>query len=42
MRKMKHITKRKGLSKEHLDAEKQGLIEVAEKRMDEIPFGRML
>jgi REP element-mobilizing transposase RayT len=39
---MKRITKRKGLSKEQLDAEKKRLIEAAEKRMGEIPFGRML
>jgi putative transposase len=40
--KMKRITKRKGLTKEQLDAEKQRLTEAAEKRMEEIPFGRML
>jgi REP element-mobilizing transposase RayT len=39
---MKRITKRKGLTKEELDAEKQRLIEAEEKRMNEIPFGRML
>ena len=40
--KMKRITKRKGLTKEQLDAEKARLIEAEEKRMGEIPFGRML
>jgi hypothetical protein len=30
------------LTKEELDAEKQRLIEAEEKRMNEIPFGRML
>ena len=39
---MKRITRRKGLSKEQLDAEKQRLLEAEEKRMGEIPFGRML
>ena len=39
---MKKITKRKGLTKEQLDEEKQLLIEAQEKRMGEIPFGRML
>jgi putative transposase len=39
---LKKITKRKGLSKEQLDEEKQRLIEAQEKRMGEIPFGRML
>jgi REP element-mobilizing transposase RayT len=39
---MKRITKRKGLTKEELDAEKRRMIEAAEKRMGEIPFGRML
>jgi putative transposase len=39
---MKRITKRKGLTKEELDKEKQRLIEAEEKRMNEIPFGRML
>jgi REP element-mobilizing transposase RayT len=40
--KMKRVTKRKGLTKEQLDEEKQRLIEAEEKRMAEIPFGRML
>jgi hypothetical protein len=40
--KMKRITKRRGLTQEELDAEKQRLIEAAEKRMGEIAFGRML
>jgi putative transposase len=40
--KMKRIVKRKGLTKEQLDAEKQRLLEAEEKRMGEIPFGRML
>ena len=39
---MKKITKRKGMTKEQLDEEKQRLIEAQEKRMGEIPFGRML
>jgi putative transposase len=39
---MKRITKRKGLSKEQLEAEKRRLLEAEEKRMGEIPFGRML
>jgi putative transposase len=39
---MKRITRRKGLSKEQLDAEKQRLLEAQEKRMGELPFGRML
>jgi REP element-mobilizing transposase RayT len=39
---MKRIVKRKGLGKEQLDAEQQRLLEAAEKRMGEIPFGRML
>jgi putative transposase len=39
---MKRIVKRKGLTKEQLDAEKQRLLEAEEKRMGEIPFGRML
>ena len=39
---MKRITKRKGLSKERLEVEKQKLLEAEEKRMGEIPFGRML
>jgi putative transposase len=39
---MKKVTKRRGLSKEQLDEEKQRLIEAQEKRMGEIPFGRML
>jgi len=39
---MKKIVKRKGLSKEQLDAEKQRLMEAEEKRMSELPFGRML
>jgi putative transposase len=39
---MKKITKRKGLTKEQLADEKQRLIEAQEKRMGEIPFGRML
>jgi REP element-mobilizing transposase RayT len=39
---LRKFTKRKGLTKEELDAEKQRLIEAAEKRMGEIPFGRML
>jgi len=39
---MKRITRRKGLSKERIDAEKQRLIEAEEKRMGEIPLGRML
>jgi putative transposase len=34
--------KRKGLSKEQLATEKQRLLEAEEKRMGEIPFGRML
>lgn len=40
--KIKRITKRKGLTKEQFDAEKAHLIEAEEKRMGEIPFGRML
>ena len=40
--KMKKILKRKGLSKEHLDVERQKLIEAEEKRLGELPFGRML
>jgi putative transposase len=39
---MKRIVKRKGLTKEQLDAEKQRLMEAEEKRMGELPFGRML
>jgi hypothetical protein len=39
---MKRIVKRKGLGKEQLDAEKQRLMEAEEKRMGELPFGRML
>jgi REP element-mobilizing transposase RayT len=39
---MKRIVKRKGLNKEQLDAEKQRLMEAEEKRMGELPFGRML
>ncbi len=39
---MKKVVKRKGLTKEELDSEKQRLIEAEEKRMGEIPFGRML
>jgi putative transposase len=39
---MKRITKRKGLGKVALDAEKQRLLEAEEKRMGELPFGRML
>jgi REP element-mobilizing transposase RayT len=39
---MQRIVKRKGLTKEQLDAEKQRLLEAEEKRMGEIPFGRML
>jgi hypothetical protein len=39
---MKRITKRRGLTKEQLDTEKQRLLEAEEKRMGEIPFGRML
>lgn len=39
---MRRIVKRKGLSKEALDAERQRLIEAEEKRLGEIPFGRML
>jgi hypothetical protein len=39
---MKRITKRKGLTKPQLDAEKQRLSEAAEKRVEEIPFGKML
>lgn len=39
---MKKVTKRKGLTKEQLDLEKQRLIEAEEKRIGEIPFGRML
>jgi hypothetical protein len=39
---IKRITKRKGLSKEQLNAEKRRLLEAEEKRMSELPFGRML
>jgi REP element-mobilizing transposase RayT len=39
---MKRIVKRKGLTKEQLDAEQQRLMEAEEKRMGELPFGRML
>lgn len=39
---MKRITKRKGLNKEQLAVEKQRLIEAEEKRLGDIPFGRML
>jgi putative transposase len=39
---MKKVTNRKGLTREELAAEKQRLLEAAEKRMGEIPFGRML
>ena len=39
---MKRISKRKGLSKNQLDEEKQRLIEAEEKRMGEISLGRML
>jgi REP element-mobilizing transposase RayT len=39
---MKRITKRKGLTKKQLDVEKARLIEAEEKRMGEIPIGRML
>jgi REP element-mobilizing transposase RayT len=39
---MKRIVKRKGLGKEQLDAERQRLMEAEEKRMGELPFGRML
>lgn len=40
--KMKKILKRKGLSKEESNAERQKLIEAEEKRLAELPFGRML
>jgi len=39
---MKKIVKRKGLTKDQLDAEKQRLLEAEEQRMVELPFGRML
>jgi putative transposase len=39
---MKKLVKRKGLSKEQLDAEKWRLMAAEEKRMAELPFGRML
>jgi hypothetical protein len=39
---MKRIVKRKGLTKEQLDKERQRLLEAEEKRMGELPFGRML
>jgi REP element-mobilizing transposase RayT len=39
---MKRIVKRRGLTKDQLDAEKQRLLEAEEQRMVEIPFGRML
>jgi putative transposase len=39
---IKKITKRKGLTAEEIAAEKQRMLEAAEKRMGEIPFGRML
>ncbi len=39
---MKRVLRRKGLSKERLDEEKQRLLEAKEKRMAELPFGRML
>jgi hypothetical protein len=39
---MTKTVKRKGLGKEQLDAEKQRLLEAEEKRMGELPFGRML
>lgn len=39
---MKKITKRKGLTKDQLAEEKQRLIEAQDKRMGEIPFGRIL
>jgi putative transposase len=39
---MRKITKRKGLTQKQLDEEKQRLVEAQEKRMGEIPFGRML
>ena len=39
---LKRIIRRKGLSKEQLDAEKERLMEAEEKRMGEISLGRML
>jgi REP element-mobilizing transposase RayT len=39
---MKRIVKRKGLTKEQLDKERQRLLEAEEKRLGELPFGRML
>jgi putative transposase len=39
---MKRMVKRKGMSKETLETEKRRLLEAEEKRMGEIPFGRML
>jgi hypothetical protein len=39
---MKRIVKRKGLTKEQLDEERQRLLEAEEKRLGELPFGRML
>jgi putative transposase len=39
---MKKVVKRKGLTKDQLDEEKQRLLEAEERRMSEIPFGRML
>jgi hypothetical protein len=39
---MKRIVKRKRLGKEQLDVERQRLMEAEEKRMGELPFGRML
>jgi putative transposase len=39
---MGKIVKRKGLTKERLDAERRRLLEAEERRLGEIPFGRML
>ena len=39
---MKRLVKRKGLTREQLEQEKRRLLEAEEKRLGEIPFGRML
>ena len=39
---MKRITKRKGLTKDQLEGKRQRLLDTEEKRMEEIPFGRMM
>jgi hypothetical protein len=39
---LKKVVKRKGLTKDQLEAEKRCLMEAEEKRMGELPYGRML